>query len=631
MTYHFRVVAANAGGTSYGNDMTFMTLPVVPAVITNLASNITSTGGQLNGTVTAFNAPTTVTFEYGQTTAYGSVINGTPGSVTGMNPTAVNATLSGLLINTTYHFRCKGVNVAGTAYGLDQQFTTNCIAPVITITGPSTVCAGSTGVVYTTETGYNNYQWTVSGGGLITGGAGTSSITVSWNTAGAQTVSVNYQNSYGCSAPSPTVQNVTVNPQPSPAISGPNPVCQFSTGNVYTTQTGYSNYDWTISPGGLITAGFGTNAITVTWNSTGVQNVSVNYTNASGCSASAPTVYNVTVNEAPLPTITGITELCINSGNYTYTTESGNSNYNWTVSSGGTITSGQGTNQIQVSWSISGGQSVRVNYANSFGCQAPVPTTLYIMVNPLPEPAGPITGTPELCAGTTDVIYSTPPITSAYTYVWTLPAGATIVSGAGTNSITVDFAPDAVSGDITVYGNNFCGNGTASSYAVTVDPVPSAPVITLNGNELVSNAVTGNQWYKEGALIPGATGQTWDATQTGNGWYWDMVTLNGCPSDTSNHIYVLITGIGETKGSSFVIYPVPNDGRFTISLPAGISGECTINVLNDLGMQVFTEKQSNMTGHTTLEVDLRPIPAGSYIVYVRANDQWLVRKILVTR
>ncbi|RPH32608.1 MAG: hypothetical protein EHM93_08365, partial [Bacteroidales bacterium] len=45
---------------------------VAPTVTTDAAGSVTSTGATLNGTVNANNASTTVTFEYGLTTGYGS-------------------------------------------------------------------------------------------------------------------------------------------------------------------------------------------------------------------------------------------------------------------------------------------------------------------------------------------------------------------------------------------------------------------------------------------------------------------------------------------------------------------------------------------------------------------------------
>ena len=96
----------------------------------------------------------------------------------------------------------------------------------------------------------------------------------------------------------PFTVTVTVNPAPLPTISGDTPVCETTTDNTYTTETGMTNYVWAVV-GGSITAGSGTNSITVTWNTVGTGTVSVNYNNANGCTAATPTVYNVVVN--PLP------------------------------------------------------------------------------------------------------------------------------------------------------------------------------------------------------------------------------------------------------------------------------------------------------------------------------------------
>lgn len=91
--------------------------------------------------------------------------------------------------------------------------------------------------------------------------------------------------------------SVVIHPDPVVTLSGPTPVCTGSTGNVYTTQAGMTNYSWAVSAGGSVTAG-GTptdNTITITWNSSGFRSVSVNYTDANGCSADSPTVYPVNV------------------------------------------------------------------------------------------------------------------------------------------------------------------------------------------------------------------------------------------------------------------------------------------------------------------------------------------------
>jgi hypothetical protein len=96
----------------------------------------------------------------------------------------------------------------------------------------------------------------------------------------------------------------------------------------------------------------------------------------------------------------------------------------------------------------------------------------------IPEAAGTITGTTPVCQGETGVGYTVPAIADAETYNWTLPVGASIASGANTNSITVDYSNTAISGDITVSGNNSCGgDGAAGTLAITVHSLPATSAI----------------------------------------------------------------------------------------------------------------------------------------------------------
>ncbi len=94
----------------------------------------------------------------------------------------------------------------------------------------------------------------------------------------------------------------------------------------------------------------------------------------------------------------------------------------------------------------------------------------------IPAAAGTITGTPTVCQGQSSEIYTVPEIEDADSYIWTLPSGATGTST--TNSITVDFGISALSGDITVKGNNSCGgNGLPSTLAITVNLLPLTSAI----------------------------------------------------------------------------------------------------------------------------------------------------------
>jgi hypothetical protein len=119
-TYHFRLVATNAGGTSMGADMTFKTLPNPPTVETKPASSVTLTTANLNGSVNGAKVSECM-FEYGTTTSYGSsaACSARPGS-----GTEVLAVVGGLTPGTTYHFRISATNVGGTSTGADSTFST---------------------------------------------------------------------------------------------------------------------------------------------------------------------------------------------------------------------------------------------------------------------------------------------------------------------------------------------------------------------------------------------------------------------------------------------------------------------------------------------------------------------------
>ena len=376
--------------------------------------------------------------------------------------------------------------------------------PAPTIAGPSPVCAGTTGNVYTTQNGMTNYIWTVSAGGSITAGGGTANrtVTVTWNTAGAQTVSVNYTNANGCTAASATVKNVTVNALPAPVIAGPSSICAGTTGNVYSTAGGMTNYVWSVSAGGTITAGGGTgnSTVTVTWNTAGAQTVSVNYNNAAGCPAASPTVYGVTVNALPLPTITGPAAVCIGSSGNVYTTESGMTNYVWNVSAGGTVTAG-GTNAsrtVTVTWTTAGAKTVSVNYTNTNGCTALSPVIYNVAVGTSPSSAV-LTLSGDACSGagisnmSLAITGGAPPYNIKYTKNG---SAQTDIAGytTGSNISLGALAVGSYIYKITEIKDN-CGTimpaaGLPAQQTLTIYPIPNAAATVNNTPNICNNGTT---------------------------------------------------------------------------------------------------------------------------------------------
>ncbi|WP_367327803.1 hypothetical protein [Lentimicrobium sp.] len=275
---------------------------------------------------------------------------------------------------------------------------------------------------------------------------------------------------------------IQVNPFPTSAgaITGNAAVCQSTNGVSYSVPaiSNATGYIWALPSGATIASGNNTNSISVNFSSAASSgNISVYGTNSCGNGASS----GLFVTVSPLPgaagVISGSTSVCQGQSglNYSVSPVSGATSYEWALPAGATITSGSNSNSITVSYSTSASSGpVTVRGINSCGNGSWSPD-LQVTVNQLPGNPGPVTGSSAVCQGQTGVTYSVPAIAFANGYEWSLPTGASIISGANTNQITVNFSPAAVSGDILVRGLNGCGAGQwSAAFAVTVSNLPLA-------------------------------------------------------------------------------------------------------------------------------------------------------------
>ncbi len=502
--------------------------------------------------------------------------------------------------------------------------------PVPTIIGPDSVCVNAI-AYYFTEPGMSNYLWSIGEGGMILSGSNSSILTVQWITPGTKSVTVTYTSPDGCLPQQPAVKQVLVY-YLTPTVIGPASVCAATTGVVYTTEPGMINYAWSVSAGGVITAGQGTNSVIVSWNAAGFQMVSASYTNQSGCSTQVPASLQVTVHQRPAPTITGNTSLCANTGSYPYTTEQGMTGYQWTVSPGGTIIGGQGTPVVQVSWVAGGTQSVEVTYQNAAGCSPQVPAVLPVSVQPLPDPAGLVSGVQSVCKPMNGVVYSIAPVNNATGYLWNLPPGTTIVAGANTWMITVNYSNNAQGGFISAAGTNTCGPGSFSPpLNISVHPHPVTPVISqVAGDTLVSSADTGNQWYFQNTPIPGATGSSHRFTRSGS--YYSIVTLYDCPSDTSNVIQAVVTGAWEHTQVSPEVFPNPAIDWITVKWEVRPGDhDITVTITDLTGREYRVAGEPMTAGMGELHLDVQMLPAGCYLLRLHTGSTVFIRKFLVNR
>jgi hypothetical protein len=120
-TYHYRLVATNGEGTTFGADQTFY-VQERPTVVAEEPAEVTPDGGKLAVSVNPHGAATTYFFEYGKTASYSSkTATFNAGSAT--TAATVTAPVTGLEFGTTYHYRFIAENSAGKRVGPDQVFT----------------------------------------------------------------------------------------------------------------------------------------------------------------------------------------------------------------------------------------------------------------------------------------------------------------------------------------------------------------------------------------------------------------------------------------------------------------------------------------------------------------------------
>ena len=469
------------------------------------------------------------------------------------------------------------------AFKFSSAYGNDCYLDFAGVSTPETFCEGSTGS-YTTESGMNAYIWSTSPGGIITSGDSTNAVNVQWNTAGTQTLSVSYANSYGCSATN-VISNVAVNPKYN--IVSNKTICKGDSvvvgTHVYTTSGVYTDQFATIL----------------------------------GCDS----IITITLIVDSLPTtpgiISGLTTVCQGQNAVVYALPqiANATSYLWTLPDGADGTSD--SNSIAVNFNNSAlSGNIIVKGVNFCGLSDSV--LLPITVKPLPLNDGTITGDTVVCQEQNLVSYAVTSITNATSYIWSLPTGATGTST--TNNITVNYGPSSISGNITVKGNNNCGNGQSDILPIIVKPKPSAPTIILNGNVLLSNIINGNNWYNQNGILNGAINQYYVIQSNGN--YYDIISLNGCSSDTSNIIHFDNTGIVDNEIINILkVYPNPTKDNLTIE--TNFNTEQKLEILNLIGQTIYSSIINKKA-----KINTSAFAKGVYIIKLISDNETVVKRFV---
>ncbi|MGV3641120.1 MAG: ice-binding family protein [Adhaeribacter sp.] len=370
-----------------------------------------------------------------------------------------------------------------------------------------------------------SYKWEITGDWVITGGQGSTAITVTAGT-GPATISVKAVNGCGESGSSSLeVTPTTLVPAMPLAITGSSAVCTNQSNLSYsvTPLAEATTYTWTLPAGWQLLSGAGTPAITVQAGTAGGQ---ITVTAGNNCGNSSAQVLAVGISTVAPPApgpITGTGNLCAGQPGIAYSIGpvAGASSYTWTVPLGWTITSGQGSTAITVTTGSSPGR-IKVKAVNGCGESAESELSVAPTLGQAQQPGAILAGSELICADEKNLSYAIPPMAGVSTYNWTVPEGWTITGGQGTPAITVTAGKNG--GEISVTAFNNCGASPARSLALSPRLIPVAPV-AITGQAIPCAGSTGNTYAV--AAVPGATEYQWTVPAG-----WTITAGQGSPQIT---------------------------------------------------------------------------------------------------
>jgi len=290
-------------------------------------------------------------------------------------------------------------------------------------------------------------------------------------------------------------------PYPGP-ITGIDTVCQDTiTSYEIDVMPAILSYSWSVPEDAYIVSGQNSPKISVLW---GEISGTISVIVGNECGSSPPGTLEVTVqDQLPQPgTIFG-PEVGCSGVETTFSIDPvpGAISYEWSVPADAQIITGHDSVGVIVVWGTTSG-NISVVAQNI--CGNSIPKERMLTAVPIPGPAGAIDGNDTVCLYQTGYIYSVSEISDAITYMWSVPSGVIISEGQGTREITVDFGTGSMSGTISVFGKNECGDGNFSEKGVYVSDCSGINTQTLKASVLFyPNPVTENLVVEVSGKEPG--------------------------------------------------------------------------------------------------------------------------------
>ncbi len=442
--------------------------------------------------------------------------------------------------------------------------TVNTTPTVSAVASNTAVCAGSTATL--TASGASTYSWT-SGGT-----ASTENVTPTALTVYTVTGSTN-----GCSS----TATVSVDALAIPSMTVATSSASICSGNSTTlTASGATNYTWT--SGGNTSTEVVSPATTTTYTVTG---------EATGCSSTA----TVSIDVTSTPTVAAAaSNATICTGSSATLTASGATNYTWT--SGGTASTESVTPTALTVYTVTGETS---------GCSNTA--TVSVDVNTIIPTVTISASSASVCSGSSATLTAG----GATNYTWT--------SGGTTSTEVV--TPTALTVYTVTGETNSCSNTATVSLAVNQTPTVSAvasQTLLCDDGSTGSSILTASSNGTSYLWSDGATTMTTVVTPSVTSVYTITTTGNGCSAEA----YVTVTvsncnGIKDLTSDEISIFPNPTNGNVTISIPASVEGNVTVEVYDAIGKLTIKENITNNMSN----VNLSKLEDGMYMFKIINNNK----------
>ncbi|MCY7330344.1 MAG: T9SS type A sorting domain-containing protein, partial [Saprospiraceae bacterium] len=133
------------------------------------------------------------------------------------------------------------------------------------------------------------------------------------------------------------------------------------------------------------------------------------------------------------------------------------------------------------------------------------------------------------------------------------------------------------------------------------------------------------QWLFNNQPIPGATGLTYIATQSGV-YELETTSANGCRYQSGGITIIISSTALPANVTKFSLAPNPTADQTVLKLELRRTENSTISLTDGQGRTIFSQMRQEQK--IMLPIDLRALSAGTYFLTIKTEGGTFVRQII---